>query len=192
MPSIHPTCSPSLLIHSFMQTHSHMVDICTCAYSNNVFIQHTLCNAAAQQQYFLLPPTEIWMGLLPEFTIHWLTLCQPLNHFKVSNHCTITKFLHECLPLQDQHHVQSALFEYLCPSWCQAANKLAISLPVSTLCTNKSGKNFTMHYTSTKYIILLVLCFKICLPMVCTRGNKHTLSWISATTSIHYNVPKNV
>jgi len=85
-------------------------------------IQHTLCNVATQQPYFnYLQKKFDWELTLVANTVHWLTLQQTLRWFKASSHCTIDKFIHEWLPLQDQIHVQSASCEHLCPSCHQAA-----------------------------------------------------------------------
>jgi len=43
-----------------------------------------------------------------------------LKHFKATECQTVTKFIHEWLPLQDWHHVQSTSKLHLCPS-CQQA-----------------------------------------------------------------------
>jgi len=38
---------------------------------------------------------------------------------------TITKFIHEWLPLQDRYHVQSASIDQVCPSYCMNRETVA-------------------------------------------------------------------
>jgi len=84
-------------------------------------IQHTLWDVVTQQPYFEYLQQKFDWEHTPDSTIQWLIICQTLQCFKASSHQTITKFIHEWLPLQDQHHVQSASLEHLCPSCHQVA-----------------------------------------------------------------------
>jgi len=84
-------------------------------------MQHTLRDAATQTAYFDYL-TEKFQGVTsPDTNIHWQTLRYTLKKFKSAERRTITKFIHEWLPLLDRHHVIGTSREHLCPSCRQAA-----------------------------------------------------------------------
>jgi len=79
-------------------------------------LQHTLRDAATNRPYYdYLSEKFEWPGL-PEHLIHWPTIRLALKHFKATERRTVTKFIHEWLPLQDRHHVISTSALNLCPS----------------------------------------------------------------------------
>jgi len=84
-------------------------------------LQHTLRDAATKHIYFDYLTEKFHWTENPEQAIHWPILRLTLKRFKAMERRTLQKFLHEWLPLQDQHHVQSASAEKLCPSCHQAA-----------------------------------------------------------------------
>jgi len=85
-------------------------------------LQAHLCNEAMQEVYFQYLQDKIQWTMQPTDIIHWQVLQLALHCFNRSDHTTLTKFIHEWLPLQDRHHVHSASSDHLCPS-CRSAPK---------------------------------------------------------------------
>jgi len=57
---------------------------------------------------------------MAESTIYWPIIWLALCQFKAAEQCTLQKFMHEWLPLQDRYHVQSTSTNHVCPSCWQA------------------------------------------------------------------------
>jgi len=84
-------------------------------------VQHTLRDAATQQTYFDYLAGEFPGLTAPATDIHWPTIQYALKKFKSTEQCTISKFIHEWLPLQTRYQVASLSQDQLCPSCHQAA-----------------------------------------------------------------------
>ncbi len=83
-------------------------------------LQATLQDAATQEEYFQYLQDKFQWTMAPMASIHWQVLQLALRQFNRTEHKTLTKFIHEWLPLQDRHHVHSASSDHLCPS-CHSA-----------------------------------------------------------------------
>jgi len=83
-------------------------------------LQATLHDAATQEEYFQYLQDKFQWTMPPTASIHWQVLQLALRRFNRTECTTLTKFIHEWLPLQDCHHVHSASSNHLCPS-CHSA-----------------------------------------------------------------------
>jgi len=84
-------------------------------------LQHTLCDAATNSTYFDYLSGKFCGILHPATDIHWHLLRNSLKWFKSTERHTLTKFIHEWLPLQDCHQTQSLSHDRSCPSCHQAS-----------------------------------------------------------------------
>jgi len=87
-------------------------------------LQATLCNTTIDPTYFDYLKEEFQWDGQPTNSIQWLIIQWTLQKLKHAERQTITKFIHKWLPLQDQHHVHSALTKQLCPS-CKTTKETA-------------------------------------------------------------------
>jgi len=88
-------------------------------------LQARLWDAATQQTYFdYLTEKFLWQQD-PGQAIQWPIIHATLNCFNATNHHTLTKFIHEWLPLQDWYHVQSNSTDWLCSLCGQSAKTVA-------------------------------------------------------------------
>jgi len=79
-------------------------------------LQSALHDAATHQPYFEYLNTKYEWQETSKHTMHWPVICLSLKCFKATEHQTVVKFIHEWLPLQDRHHIQSTSTLHLCPS----------------------------------------------------------------------------
>ncbi len=76
-------------------------------------LQAHLRDAATQETYFQYLQDKFQWTIPPMDVIHWQVLQLALHRFNRSDRTTITKFIHEWLPLQDRHHIHSASSDHL-------------------------------------------------------------------------------
>jgi len=80
------------------------------------WLQHNLRDAATQDQYFWYLQAKFQWNNSPSTTIQWQIMQLVLRHFKRPDQKTLTKFIHEWLPLHDRYNINSASKLHLCPS----------------------------------------------------------------------------
>jgi len=84
-------------------------------------VQHTLHDIATQQIYFNYLTDKFPGFTTPATNIHWPTIRYSLKKFKSTERRTVSKFIHEWLPLQTRYQVASISQDHHCPSCHQAA-----------------------------------------------------------------------
>jgi len=83
-------------------------------------LQATLRDAATQDTYFQYLQDKFQWTTIPTVLIQWQVIQLAFRCFNCSECKTLTKLIHEWLPLQDRYQVHSASSNHSCPS-CRSA-----------------------------------------------------------------------
>jgi len=88
-------------------------------------LQVTLRDAATQDTYFQYLQDKFQWTNLPTVSIQWQVIQLAFRRFNRTERKTLTKFIHEWLPLQDRYQVHSASSDHSCPSCHSAPETMA-------------------------------------------------------------------